>query len=63
MRKIEEVIDFLKSKEKLYSQMDDSDRKKYVMECLDTAIMALEYMYEDWEEFEAYCKRKENEEV
>lgn len=38
---IEEVIDFLKSKEKLYSQMDDSDRKDYVLECLDTAIKIL----------------------
>jgi hypothetical protein len=41
MKKIEEVIDFLKSKEKLYSQMDESDRKDYVMECLDTAIKML----------------------
>lgn len=41
MKKIEEVIDFLKSKEKLYSQMDDSNRKDYVMECLDAAINIL----------------------
>lgn len=38
---IEEVIDFLKSKKKLYSQMDESGRKDYVMECLDTAINLL----------------------
>lgn len=41
---IEEVIDFLKSKKKLYSQMDESGRKDYVMECLDTAIILLSNM-------------------
>ena len=28
---------------------------------LNMAIMALEYMHEDWAEYEEYCKRKESE--
>ena len=43
---IEEVIDFLKSKKKLYYQMDNGGRKDYVMECLDTAINSLSNMTE-----------------
>ena len=31
------------------------------IEAYDMAIMALEYMHEDWEEYEEYCKRKESE--
>ena len=32
-----------------------------VKTALNMAIMALEYMHEDWAEYEEYCKRKESE--
>ena len=41
----------------------NSDNNYYYkfVEALTIAIKALEYIHEDWEEYEKYCKKKESE--
>lgn len=56
---IDEAIKILKDAKITYIAPNG---KELSNKALNMAIMALEYMYEDWEEYEAYCKRKEREE-
>ncbi len=55
---IEEAIRILRESRITYIAPNGRER---VTEALDMAIKALEYMYEDWEEYEEYCKRKKSE--
>lgn len=52
-----EAVEILSNIDKVYRQFTEKE-----IEALDMAIKALEYMYEDWAEYEEYCKRKESEE-
>ena len=55
---IDEAIKILKDAKITYIAPSG---KELSHEALNMAIMALEYMYEDWAEYEEYCKRKESE--
>jgi len=57
---IEDAIEIIKSRN--FYCIECIDRNEECCKALDMAIKALEYMLEDWEEYEEYCKRKESEE-
>lgn len=55
---IDEAITILKDAKITYIAPNE---KELSNKALDMAIMALEYMHEDWAEYEEYCRRKESE--
>lgn len=66
---IDEAIKILKCWLSKGTEGMTSDKLGYIEEwfgsadarAFEMAIMALEYMHEDWAEYEEYCKRKESE--